>query len=152
MNKKGFTLIELLAVIVILAVIALITTPLITNTINTSRKNADRESARSYISIIETKITEAILEYPNIEIGSKLETSTKNDMYTWSCSNCDDSNKIKIDFKGTAPQKVSLTYDQNDGKIRGLLKYANGCWKVDDKGNLQDIKDSTNKDYQNFCK
>ena len=33
MNKKGFTLIELLAVIVILAVIALIATPMILNVI-----------------------------------------------------------------------------------------------------------------------
>lgn len=147
MNKKGFTLIELLAVIVILAVIALITTPLITNTINISRKNADRESARSYVSIIETKITEAILEYPNIEIGNKLETSTKNDMYTWSCSNCAGNGKIDIDFKGTAPRKVSLTYDSNDGKIRGKLLYANGCWAVDEKGNLSDIKKT-----DDFCK
>lgn len=146
MNKKGFTLIELLAVIVILAVIALITTPLITNTIKTSRRNADRESAREYISIIETKITEAILEYPNIEIGSGLETSTKNDMYTWSCTNCAGNNKIDIDFKGTAPKKVSLTYDQNDGKIHGKLKYANGCWSIDDKGNLSDIQKN-----DNFC-
>jgi len=33
-NMKGFTLVELLAVIVILAVVALVTTPLILNTIN----------------------------------------------------------------------------------------------------------------------
>ena len=38
MNKKGFTLIELLAVIVILAVIALIATPMILNVIETSKK------------------------------------------------------------------------------------------------------------------
>ena len=55
MKKQGFTLIELLAVIVILAVIALIATPLITNTINNARKNADRESARSYVSTVEEK-------------------------------------------------------------------------------------------------
>ena len=34
MNKKGFTLIELLAVIVILAIIALIATPIILGIIN----------------------------------------------------------------------------------------------------------------------
>ena len=40
MMKKGFTLIELLAVIVILAVIALITTPIIMNLVGNARKKA----------------------------------------------------------------------------------------------------------------
>ncbi len=38
MKKKGFTLIELLAVIVILAVVALISMPLVLNTIDKSKK------------------------------------------------------------------------------------------------------------------
>ena len=38
MKKKGFTLVELLAVIVILAIIALITTPLILNVIENAKK------------------------------------------------------------------------------------------------------------------
>ena len=37
-NRKGFTLIELLAVIVILAVIALIATPIILNMIENAKK------------------------------------------------------------------------------------------------------------------
>ena len=38
--KKGFTLIELLAVIIILAIIALIATPIVLNVINDARKSA----------------------------------------------------------------------------------------------------------------
>ena len=38
MKEKGFTLIELLAVIVVLAVIALIATPLVMNAIEDARK------------------------------------------------------------------------------------------------------------------
>ena len=38
MNKKGFTLIELLAVIVILAIIALITAPIILGVIENAKK------------------------------------------------------------------------------------------------------------------
>ena len=38
--KKGFTLIELLAVIVILAVISLITVPMLLNVVEESRKGA----------------------------------------------------------------------------------------------------------------
>ena len=40
MRKKGFTLIELLAVIIILAIIALIATPIVLNVINDARKSA----------------------------------------------------------------------------------------------------------------
>ena len=43
-NQKGFTLIELLAVIVILAVIALIATPLVMGVINRARENAAIDS------------------------------------------------------------------------------------------------------------
>ena len=47
-NKKGFTLIELLAIIVILAVIAVITTPIILNVIENSKKGAAQDSALWY--------------------------------------------------------------------------------------------------------
>ena len=56
MKKKGFTLIELLAVIVILAVVALISMPLVLNTIDKAKKGAAEESANSYVSAIETAI------------------------------------------------------------------------------------------------
>ena len=45
MNKKGFTLIELLAVIIILAVIALIATPIVLNVVENARKEAKVNSA-----------------------------------------------------------------------------------------------------------
>lgn len=141
MNKKGFTLIELLAVIVILAVIALIATPLITNTIQTSRKNADREGARAYISAIEEKITESMLEYPNLVVGGSLTASTDTAVRAWPCTNCGEGKtSVSIDFKGTAPQKVALNWA--NGKITGKMKYVNGCWSVDAKGNLTDISAS----------
>ena len=56
MNKKGFTLIELLAVIVVLAIIALIATPMVLNTIEDARRGAAQSSALAYISAVETKI------------------------------------------------------------------------------------------------
>ena len=49
MNKKGFTLVELLAVIVILAIIALIATPLILNVIDNAKKGAAEASANGYM-------------------------------------------------------------------------------------------------------
>lgn len=52
-NKKGFTLIELLAVIVILAIIALIATPIILNMINDAKKSAAKDSAYGYLDAAE---------------------------------------------------------------------------------------------------
>ncbi len=51
--KKGFTLIELLAVIVILSIIALISTPMIMNVIEDSRIKSYRRSAEGYLKSAE---------------------------------------------------------------------------------------------------
>lgn len=51
-NKKGFTLIELLAVIVILAVIALIATPIITGIIKDSKKSSLESETKMIVSAI----------------------------------------------------------------------------------------------------
>ncbi len=53
MKKKGFTLIELLAVIVILAIIALIVTPIVADIIKSSRKSANARSVEGHIKNIE---------------------------------------------------------------------------------------------------
>ena len=53
MKRKGFTLIELLAVIIILAVIALIATPLIMNSIEESRKSSFHVSVKNMIRAME---------------------------------------------------------------------------------------------------
>ena len=49
MRKKGFTLIELLGVIVVLAILALITMPIITNVINDVRIKSLKTSAYGLI-------------------------------------------------------------------------------------------------------
>ena len=58
-NSKGFTLIELLAVIVILAIIALITTPIILNVIEDSRKNAAVDKAWGTIDAVRVAYSQA---------------------------------------------------------------------------------------------
>ncbi len=57
MNKKGFTLIELLAVIVILAVIALIASPIILGIIEDARESARVRSVEQYADAIQTTVT-----------------------------------------------------------------------------------------------
>ena len=56
MRKNGFTLIELLAVIVILAIIALIATPIILGIINDAREKANERSVELYASAVRNGI------------------------------------------------------------------------------------------------
>ncbi len=58
-NSKGFTLIELLAVIVILAIIALITTPVILNVIENARRNSAVDKAWGTIDAVRLAYTQA---------------------------------------------------------------------------------------------
>lgn len=55
--KKGFTLIELLAVIVILAIIALIATPIILGIINDARDEAEQRTGELISSSVELAYT-----------------------------------------------------------------------------------------------
>ena len=69
-NKKGFTLIELLAVIVILAIIALIATPIILNMINDAKKSAAKDSAYGYIEAVENyQVSEMLKGNEGLEEG-----------------------------------------------------------------------------------
>ena len=54
--KKGFTLIELLAVIVILAIIALIATPIVLSIINDTKTSSQEQSVNMYIKAVELAI------------------------------------------------------------------------------------------------
>ena len=68
-KNKGFTLVELLAVIVILALIALIATPIILNVINDAKKQAAKDSAYGYMDAVEKYIVSSELEDESIQDG-----------------------------------------------------------------------------------
>ena len=61
-NKKAFTLIELVSVLVILAILALIVTPLVLNIIRKARVSADKRSIDAYGRTIELAIADYLLE------------------------------------------------------------------------------------------
>ena len=70
MKRQGFTLIELLAVIVVLAIIALIATPIVMNTIKSAKKGAAERSADSYIDAVETTVATSKLDSDGIPDGT----------------------------------------------------------------------------------
>ena len=65
MNKKGFSLIELLAVITILAVIAIITTPVIFGVIENSKMNAFTSSVEEMKNVV-------VMDYNEYARGARL--------------------------------------------------------------------------------
>ena len=62
LKKRGFTLIELIAVLVIMAILALIVTPLVMNIIRKARIAADKRSIDAYGRSIELAIAEYLLD------------------------------------------------------------------------------------------
>jgi len=63
--KKGFTLIELLAVIIILAIIALIATPIILRVIDNANRGAAARSVEGWIKSVDFARLEYIFEPEN---------------------------------------------------------------------------------------
>ena len=110
MKKRGFTLIELLAVIVVLAIIALIATPIVMNTIKKSKKGAAERSADSYVKQVETVVAEERLSKNEVLEGEYQITSDGNLCRDKSAS-CSDDKKIKIEMNGKKPTsgKIKIT-------------------------------------------
>ena len=107
MRRKGFTLIELLAVIVVLAVIALIATPIVFGVINTAKKGAAEQSTVAYVKAIES-------------------TVTIDDFYNKSYANRDDYlyDEIKADVSGSTP--TGGVYALKDGIVTRGTFCVNG--------------------------
>ena len=106
--KKGFTLIELLAVIVILAVLALIATPIVLNIIDDSKKNATLRSSENYIKAIEFSIAKSVMENKRLNDGEYPIISNGNIcLGTLSGSTCD--NELIVEVSGETPESGNIT-------------------------------------------
>ena len=113
MNKKGFTLIELLAVIVILAIIALIATPIIMGIIDDAKKNSARNSAYGYLDSIDKTIVSSSFNAQTIQTLDGNYKIVSNGTAIQKGS----ETAITISFKGTAPEVSEGTE---------VLKYSAG--------------------------
>ena len=128
-KNKGFTLVELLAVIVILALIALIATPIILNVINDAKKQAAKDSAYGYMDAVEKYIVSSELEDKSIPDGTY---------------RVEDLNK-KISVKGSTPDNGNIEIKNSSVKSYdiGIDGYVVSNGKVEKVSTTKSFKNGT---------
>ena len=120
-KNKGFTLVELLAVIVILALIALIATPIILNVINDAKKQAAKDSAYGYMDAVEKYIVSSELEDESIPDGTyRVEDLNKKISVKGSIP---DNGTIKIESGSVKRYDIGIDgYVVSNGEIKKVSK------------------------------
>ena len=99
--NKGFTLVELISVIIILAILSLITTPVITGTIEKSRQKAALDSASKYKDAVDNQI-----------ISNQMRTSVMKKINSGVYDVPMDS-EYGVSFKGDAPTSGWVVVSEN---------------------------------------
>ena len=127
-SKNCFTLIELLAVIVILAVIALIATPIILNLIEKARLGAAESSAYAYIEAAEKAIVGHIMSNPSDKGGTSC-TAAGTSLTCKKAGDAEDMDPFTLDIKGDIPSAGTLTLD-SQGTITGATGLKIGSYTV----------------------
>ena len=110
--KKGFTLIELIAVIVILALLAMVTIPMIIGTLNNSKEKSFTTDVKELVSISQQDITE-----------NDRKCTKKDDICSY---------EYKITNEG---KKLYEFVDTNDNiKLSGSIENLSGSIFIDEDG------------------
>ncbi len=125
-KRNGFTLVELLAVIVILALIALIATPIILNIINDTKKSSIKQSAIGYVDAVEKTILEKKIK-SNVDYDGKYVI--KKDQITKETETASllpilDLIQLNVNVKGELPTKGNLEIEKSN-VISGEFYYNN---------------------------
>ena len=144
---KGFTLIELIAVLVIMAIIALIVTPLVMNIVRKARISADKRSIDAYGRSIElaiagylldngrfpTSVEQLTIEYSgNQVVCSTTQINSDSSVYL---AGCTVAGRSTGDY--TYGTKEEVTYDY---RVGDLVTYNGVNYRV-----LKDVKSTDTK-------
>ena len=129
-KNKGFTLVELLAVIVILALVALIATPIILNVINDAKKQAAKDSAYGYMDAVEKYI-----------VSSELEDKSIND----GPYSVEELNNMGVSVKGSTPDNGNIEIESGSVKSYdiGIDGYVVSNGEVKKASTTKEIKNGT---------
>lgn len=117
-NKKGFTLIELLAIIVILAIIAVITTPIILNVIENAKKGAAQDSAFGYKDAVHKYYASRLSIDSNFQMVDSTYEIESNGYLS------DGTNTYEVQIDGKVPANGFVQIERN--------KVTNACIGFDD--------------------
>ena len=120
----GFTLIELLAVVIILAIVALIATPIILNVIKEAQDSADMSSAQLIAN-----------EGHNYYAGAMLDETKKNDIE----NGINIYDKLEINNK----PDIGKLYVSEDNNVAMAIIINNKCYKKTFYGEIEvvDVND-----------
>ncbi len=130
MKNKGFTLAELLGVIAILAVIAIITTPVIFGVVDNSRKNAFTRSVEEMKNV-------AVMDYNEYaRSGEIIYNYSDNNLV---CPGCDAGADLELDFTGEI-EDGSGTITVKDGEVISLSIENNQFKATDNNGKIETVK------------
>ena len=136
MKNKAFTLIELLAVIVILAIIALIATPIITSLIDKAEKDSELMSAKMYIDGVD----KSILTY---NISNKLKDATCE---VESDGNLDcNGTKVEVNVQNTKAVSGKITIENRKVSKVENLKVKENYYSTGENGELVGSKSAKYK-------
>ena len=141
MKNKGFTLIELLAVIVILAVIALIATPMILGVIDTAKQGSAKSAALGYIDSVEKKIMTSQLtsttENPAVIVSDGDVYTVSGKTLTKKTGSDSSTQTFTVDVKGDTPSAGEITFGAG-GVVKSIsdLKFDNVYAKKISSANL----------------
>ena len=130
MKSKAFTLIELLAVVVIIGIIAIITTPIIMDVIYKARRDAFVDSAYSLVDAAQDYRGNAMMKHEERSLYVNYGT---------------EENIKKLEVSGELPNAGELSMDK-DGNIKFMLwsNKANACVSKDENDSkvtlLEDVK------------
>ncbi len=120
MLKKGFTLIELLGVIILLAIISLMATPIILNLVNDAQESADMTTAQLIVSSGHNYYAASLFDE-----AKKMKINNLADVY----------NEIEMTNKPTTGQ---LYVNNNDQVAMGVI-INNKCYKKNFIGDIEII-------------
>ena len=137
MKKKGFTLIELLAVIVILAVIALIATPVIYRIISSSRISAFKNKIYAIDEAANTY-------YENLMLNGNEDLFTKgaDGMYSLTLDLSKESDFEKLNIKKSVEKGLVVITDEGNVSITALdNKLCGSKYSSSEVINMLSIKD-----------
>ena len=146
MKKNAFTLIELLAVIVILAIIALIATPIILGIINDSKEQSTKRSAENYIDAVEQAIVRKNLEGEYNPEECKIEKGEVTCEGKFSPKYCEiidgqlncEGVPLEVEIDGEIPENGTIIKFENGKAINGTkLIFKAYETSINDKGEIE---------------